>query len=97
MGPGAGAGWADWRTGGDLENKGPAFKEELAVLAPSAMLRMVPLPCACRGGFENQLPAAASTMGTNCAAVRLAPPTSAPSTSGKANSSAALSALTEPP
>ena len=44
-----------------------------------------------------QLLAAASMIGTNCAAVRLAPPTRAPSTSSTANSSAALPALTEPP
>ena len=34
-------------------------------------------------------------IGTNCAAVRLQPPTSAPSTSGTAISSAALAGLTE--
>ena len=36
-------------------------------------------------------------IGTKAAAVRLAPPTSAPSTSPTAKSSAALAALTEPP
>ena len=41
--------------------------------------------------------AAASIIGTNAAAVRLAPPTNAPSTSGTASNSAAFAALTEPP
>jgi hypothetical protein len=36
-------------------------------------------------------------IGTKSAAVRLAPPTSAPSTSGTAKISAALPALTDPP
>ena len=40
---------------------------------------------------------AASMIGTNWAAVRLAPPTRAPSTLGVAKSSAAFSALTDPP
>ena len=41
--------------------------------------------------------AAASTIGRKSAALRLAPPTSAPSTSGTAKISAAFEALTEPP
>src|SRR5690606_16525886 len=42
-------------------------------------------------------PSPASTMRANDSGSRLAPPTSAPSTSGCANSSAAFSGFTEPP
>lgn len=42
-------------------------------------------------------PAAASMIGTNFSAVRLAPPTSAPSTSGQPSSDAAFAPLTDPP
>src|SRR3546814_5742298 len=41
--------------------------------------------------------AAAATIGTNFVAVRLAPPTSAPSTSPAPSNSAAFSPLTDPP
>ena len=61
-------------------------------------------PPLCRGGSRRSAarrhphnPAAASMIGTNFAAVRLAPPTSAPSTSGVPRIAAALSPTTDPP
>ena len=51
----------------------------------------------CTGGFETRPYALAWTMGQKAAAVRLAPPTRAPSTLATAMSVAALAAFTEPP
>ena len=50
-----------------------------------------------RGRGFQPLSAAAATIGRKSAALRLAPPTSAPSTSATAKISAAFEALTEPP
>ncbi len=54
-------------------------------------------PAALSGPGASAIYSAAATIAANDSASRLAPPTSAPSMSGSASSSAALSGLTLPP
>lgn len=60
-------------------------------------LRSQPEPAQTAGAAPAQIAAAAWMIGTNFSAVRLAPPTSAPSTFSTARILAAFSPVTEPP
>src|SRR6185437_5461363 len=75
------------------------FRAEMPVRAPRGQQRLAepPLLVVGEGWADGSGYAAASAMAQKSAALRLAPPTSAPSTSDTCSSSRALSGLTDPP